>query len=257
MEIANNSLKPIIINAVSMGVRPLTEVLAFWECGSVAFNLEDQYSDIDLNILLSDECGTDSIYKVVESALESVSPIEASHSDPPGRYFKLKGGGDYLLVDVCIYRAGDLAERLDKTRHGNIIPLFDKGDWLRHESSPDVNRPLAIANRLKDHQTWFSVSQNFVWKAIFRDRQVEALAAYWGYTLKPLVELVRIKYCSHRWDFGMRYLEQDLPAVVYNELCCLMYIGKPSELPEHLSKAVTWAEQLLQELEIHSDSAPK
>ena len=104
---------------------------------------------------------------------------------------------------------------------------------------------------------WFSVSQSFVKKAIFRDRQVEALAAYWGYTLKPLVELIRIKYCPHRWDFGMRYLEHDLPAAVYNELCRLMYVGESGELEEYLSKATSWAEQLLQELESVTDPVPK
>ena len=94
-----------------------------------------------------------------------------------------------------------------------------------------------------------SMSQSFVQKAILRDRKIEALAAYWGYTLKPLVEILRIRYCPYRWDFGIRYLEQDLPGAVYKELCSLMYVGESDELAEHLSKATSWAEQLLRELE--------
>lgn len=257
MEITDSTLRNLIIEAVSKGLQSMPEVLAGWVCGSVAFNLEDEYSDIDLNFLVDDACSADSIYTVVESTLETVSPVKTTHSDPPGRYFKLKDGGDFLLVDVCIYHTGDLVERLDKTRHGNIIPLFDKGEWFRQESSAEPKRTAAIANRLKEHQAWFSVSQSFVQKAIFRDRQVEALAAYWGYTLKPLVELLRITYCPHRWDFGMRYLEQDLPGAVYNELCSLMYVGESDELAEYLSKATSWAERLLRGLENVTDSAPK
>ncbi len=257
MENADNNLKSIIIKAVSMGVQPLPEVLAGWECGSVAFNLEDKYSDIDLNILLMDGCNTDAIYGAVISALETVSPIEASHSEPPGRYFKLRDGGDYLLVDVCMYRTEELAERLDKSRHGNIIPLFDKGGWLTQGATSDLSRSVVIANRIKDHQMWFSVSQNFVRKAIFRNRQVEALAAYWGHTLKPLVELLRIKHCPDRWDFGMRYLEKDLPDTVYDKLCSIIFVGDPNDLTKNLSEATSWAEQLLLELGNVMDSSPK
>lgn len=90
-----------------------------------------------------------------------------------------------------------------------------------------------------------------------RDRQVEALAAFWRYTLKPLVELLRIKYCPHRWDFGMRYLEKDLPDSDYNKLCGIMFVGAPDELAEYLSEAMSWAEQLLRELENVTDASPK
>ena len=48
--------------------------------------------------------------------------------------------------------------------------------------------------RLEDLRAWFSVSQVFVRKAILRGQEAEALAAYWGYTLKPLVELLRMRF---------------------------------------------------------------
>jgi len=223
--------------------------LAAWESGSVAFDLVDEYSDIDLNFLLDDATEVDQLYAVVESALETVSPIAASHSAPPGRYFKLMDGGDFLLVDVCIFRTGNFRERLDIERHGRIRPLFDKGHWLRSDTSAGVSQVASRAKRLEDLEAWFSVSQNFVRKAIIRCQEVEALAAFWWYTLKPLVELLRMRYCPARWDFGMRYLPRDLPRPVYDELRDIMYVAESGDLAEHLAKATAWGERLLRELE--------
>jgi hypothetical protein len=50
----------------------LTQVLAGWESGSVAFDLVDEYSDIDLNFLLHDLAPIDPLYAVIESALDTV-----------------------------------------------------------------------------------------------------------------------------------------------------------------------------------------
>ena len=245
----DGTLRDRITDAVSNALRPLSHVLAGWESGSAAFDLVDEYSDIDLNFLLDDAAPEDEVYAAVESALESVSLIAARHAAPPGRYFKLLDGGDFLLVDVCIFRAEDLKERLDIERHGRVRPLFDKGQWLRGDASAGAAQTAGRAKRLEDLEAWFSVSQSFVRKAIIRGQEVEALAAFWGYTLRPLVELLRMRHCPARWDFGMRYLDRDLPGPVYDELRDLMFVGESDDLAEHLSKATAWGERLLRELQ--------
>lgn len=249
METDHGVLRRRIIKAVSDGLQPLAYVLAGWEGGSVAFDREDEYSDIDLNFLLDDTCPEDLFYMAVESALHTISSIVAIHSQPPGRYFKLQDSDDFLLVDVCIFHTEGLAECLDVERHGRIRPLFDKGEWLQGEPLAEGLRAVNRAKRLEEHLVWFSISQSFVRKAILRDQHVEALASYWGYTLKPLVELLRMRHCPPRWDFGMRYLERDLPEPVYNELRRLVFVGESDDLAEHLLKATAWAERLLRELE--------
>lgn len=257
METRDGALRNRITEAVRKALQPLTWVLAGWESGSVAFDREDEYSDIDLNFLLDDESPVGSLYAVVESALETVSPIVARHSAPPGRYFKLRDGGDFLLVDVCAFRAEDLAERLDVERHGRVRPLFDKGQWLRSDPSARMSQVARRAKRLEELEAWFSVSQNFVRKAIIRGQQAEALAAFWGYTLRPLVELLRMRYCPSRWDFGMRYLDRDLPDPVYDELRGIMFVGEFDDLAQHLSDATEWAERLLRELRGRVEPTPR
>jgi len=253
---APSNLRDRITDAVCKALLPLPHVLAGWEGGSAAFDLVDEYSDIDLNFLLDDAALVDPLYAVVESALDTVSPISASHSAPPGRYYKLSDGGDFLLVDVCIFQSRSFSECLDVERHGKIRPLFDKGRWLRSDTSSVVSQLSARAKRRDDLEEWFSVSQNFVRKAIIRGHEVEALAAFWGYTLKPLVELLRMRYCPARWDFGMRYLQRDLPRPVYDELRDIMFVGEFVDLAEQVAKAVEWGERLLRESEPVSEIEP-
>ena len=259
MEIHRNTLRDRIVSALSNALNSLPSVLACEVGGSAAIVLVDEYSDIDLTCLLDRANAEAPLYATVQSILEEVSPLVASHPEPPGRYVKLAAGGDFLLVDVCVFQKGAYVKYLDPERHGKFQPLFDKGEWLRFQPSERDSQETRRAKRSQDLEEWFSVSQSFVQKAIYRGQEAEALAAFWGYTLKPLVELLRMRYCSTRWDFGMRYLQRDLPDPIYDQLRDIMFVGDPSDLKEHHAKAVAWGELLLQELALSraGDPPPK
>ena len=79
----------------------------------------DGYSDIDLNVLVDDDVSFDLLYAAAEASLEAVSPITASHFVPPGRYYKLRDGGEFLLVDLSFFRAAAADHALDVERHGH------------------------------------------------------------------------------------------------------------------------------------------
>jgi hypothetical protein len=110
---------------------------------------------------------------------------------------------------------------------------------------------LAIkrARRYRELQAWFVVSQNFVRKAVLRGQRVEAMASFWAYTLKPLAELLRMRHCPVRWDFGMRYLDRDLPPTVYNEFRDLVFVRDLEDLEAKLASASAWGTSLLRELD--------
>jgi hypothetical protein len=247
MEPIDESLRDRIVSAVCSALQPLPSVLAGWEGGSAAFGAVDGYSDIDLNFLVDDDAACDLLYAAAEASLETVSPITASHFVPPGRYYKLKDGGPFLLVDLCFFRAGAPDHHLEVERHGHVRALFDKGDWLRARPLDEGALAAKRDKRYRELQAWFAVSQNFVRKAVLRGREAEALASFWSYTLKPLAELLRMRYCPARWDFGMRYLDRDLPPTVYNELRDLVFVRDLDELEAKLARASAWGAALLQE----------
>lgn len=98
-----------IVAALCAELEPLGELLAGWEGGSAALGTLDAYSDIDLNFLVGDTAAFDSLYQAAERSLATISPIVACHSVPPGRYYKLKDGGDFLLVDLCFFTLAPLS----------------------------------------------------------------------------------------------------------------------------------------------------
>jgi hypothetical protein len=196
-----------VSDAVTRALKAKPGVLAGWEGGSAAFNSLDAYSDIDLEYLVADDASLDELYASAEHALERVSPIIARHAPSLGRYYRLRDTDAFLLVDLVFLRVGDPDRRLETERHGEKRVLFDKGTWLQPMPLDERTLATARSRRLAELRTWFPMSQVFVRKAILRGQHVEAVNAYWACTLKPLADLLRIRYAPARWDFGVRYLD--------------------------------------------------
>lgn len=245
----DNATRDQIIGALCTELEPRGEVLACWEGGSAALGTLDAYSDIDLNFLVTDNASLDVLYESAERSLATVAPIVVSHSAPPGRYYKLKDIGEFLLVDLCFFRLGAAEHNLDVERHGRARSLFDKADWLCPRSVDHHSSGLKRQQRLTELASWFAVSQCFVRKEILRGKRAEAMAAFWGYTLRPLAEILRIRYCPVRWDFGMRYLDRDLPTTIYSRLCDLTFVRDLQDLEHKLDQASAWGRSLLDELD--------
>ena len=243
------SLRGRISKAVTEALRPLPAVFAGWEGGSAAFGAVDAYSDIDLGYLVADDASFEDLYALAETGMEAVSPITASHTPLQGRYYKLRDGGDFLLVDLMFHRVGAPDHHLDIERHGKRVPLFDKGDWLRPTPLDEAALAMRRDRRYRELQTWFPMSQVFVRKAILRGQHVEAVNAFWAATLKPLADLLRMRYCPVRWDFGVRYLDRDLPPAVYAQVRDLALVKDLGDLEVKLATATAWGTALLRELE--------
>jgi hypothetical protein len=245
----DKSLRDRISNAITQVLRPLPIVFAGWEGGSAAFGAVDEYSDIDLTYLVADDASPDLLYASAERAMEMVSPITGSHNAPPGRYYMLKDGGEFFLVDLSFLLAGAPDHYLEVERHGHILPLFDKGDWLLPRPLDDEALTTKRTKRFRELQIWFVPSQSFPRKAILRGQHAEAMNAYWMTTIKPLAELVRMRYCPVRWDFGMRYLDRDLPPAVYDRVRGLAFAKDLEDLKVKLSTATAWGTALLRDLD--------
>jgi hypothetical protein len=242
------AIRSEIVEALCAGLEPLPEVLAGWEGGSAAWGTSDEYSDLDLNFLVADDAPFEALYSCAERSLETVSRIALRHSVPPGRYYRLKDGGEFLLLDLCFFHQGAAEHNLEFERHGQVRQLFDKADWLRPRSVDEHALSLKRQQRREELSSWFPVSQSFVRKAILRGKRAEAMAAFWGYTLRPLAEILRMRYCPVRWDFGMRYLDRDLPTPIHDRFCDLLFVQNLEDLEHKLNEAAAWGGDLLDEL---------
>lgn len=247
MTTIDDDLRGAICVAVVEALRPYPDVLAGWEGGSAAFGVLDAYSDIDLNFLVTDGVSLDVLHATVEDALKKVSPISVSHSAPPGRYYKPRDGGEFLLLNLCFFRVGAADHHLDIDRHGDPKLLFDKVDWLRAPARGDAHA-VARQQRYAELQGWFLVSQSFVRKALLRGQHADAMGAYSGHTIRPLAELLRMRYCPVRWDIGMRYLDWDLPPLVYARFRDLLFVRNLQDLEVRVAAASAWGAELLRDM---------
>jgi hypothetical protein len=244
----NHALRARISDAVTEALKPHPAVFAGWEGGSAGFGSLDAYSDIDLEYLVADDASFDDLYTTAETALEAISPIVARHTPQLGRYYQLKDASEFLLVDLVFLRVGEPDRHLETERHGEKVVLFDKGTWLGRVALDHAALARGRTGRLRELQTWFPMSQAFVRKAILRAQHVEAVNAFWVCTLKPLADLLRMRYCPARWDFGVRYLDRDLPADVYAQVQELALVTNLDDLERKRAQAATWATALLEEL---------
>ena len=110
-----------------------------------------------------------------------------------------------------------------------------------------------MKERLSALRVTFDLFQILTLKELERRNDIEALAFYQGYTLRPLVEALRIRFAPTRYNFHTRYVQYDLPADVVQKLEALFFVKDVFDLRAKREQAERWFYQALDE--IHIDKA--
>ena len=84
---------------------------------------------------------------------------------------------------------------------------------------------------------------------MLRGDDVEATAMWMGQTLRPLVDLLRIRHNPERFDYGLRYTGYDLPQSARLELNALLWPRDGQDLLHKLEAASALFKRTLAELE--------
>jgi hypothetical protein len=114
--------------------------------------------------------------------------------------------------------------------------------------TPPTDRAVEIARRLDQLRITVPLFQSLVLKEIHRGNDIEAVAFYLSWSVRPLVELLRIKYCPQRYQFHTRYVHHDLPADVVARLRSFFFVRDLAELAARREDAELWATDLLADL---------
>jgi hypothetical protein len=243
-----------IVAALVAALEPLDFVNAVWQGGAVAFGRADQWSDIDLVIDAADDRCND-VWPAVESALAALSPIEVCFAIPAPplglhsqKFYRLRDAGPFLLVDVGVFPTSGKDKLLDSEVHGNAIVHFDRTGVTKQPPRDAADRAKEIAARVEQLRVTFPLFQSLVLKEIHRGRDIDAFAFYQAWAVRPLVELLRIRHCPQRYNFGPRYVEHDLPKDVVDRLRPLFFVRDLDDLRRRREEAEAWGNQLLAEL---------
>jgi len=244
-----------IIQTLVDTLKPLRYVHAFYEGGAIAFDRIDEWSDIDLYLVVDDE-KVNEAFLAVEKALKSLSPIkkklEVTQSPWPGlsqAFYKLKDASEYLLIDFVILKLSSPEKFLEPEIHGDVVFYFNKSNKV---SPPRLDRNALVKKlreRLERLRARFVMFNSFVQKEINRGNHLEAIDLYYAVTLATLVEALRIRFNPVHHDFKMRYIHYELPSETIERLKSLYFVRDEKELQEKYHEASKWFQKVMSEID--------
>ena len=212
------------------------EVHAVWLEGSHASGYADAYADIDMWID-ADADSEEEVFAAVRQGLLTLGPLDFEHGiDHPHpqirqRYYRLQGAPPYLFLDVCVQQHGR-STRLPS--HEPFRILYDPDGIVGVEAKQDM-RDIVQERVAVLRAGWWR--QVLVLKEVERGRLLEALGYYHTTVLEPLTELLRLRSCPEKHDYGLKHLYRDLPADVVKELEALYSVVTLAELPAAVARA--------------------
>lgn len=240
-----------IIQAIQQGLEPLEFVRAAWLGGSDATGRCDQWSDVDLLVIVEDET-VERTVAVIDAVLSGLSPIAHRHRllepTPHGHFqefISLRDADPCHLVDYVVIKRSSTGWFLEPERHGHQLVLFDKDGVAKPAVFDRAVHEAKMTQRLGSLQETFPLFQSFVKKAVLRGDLADAWYAYLVHTLRPLVEVARMRHCPDRFDYGFRYLDRDLPPAIRHEIESLLLPRSIQEIGELRDRAEALFDRLL------------
>lgn len=232
-----------MIDAIAGALEPRAWARAAWLSGSDATGRTDAWSDIDIQVLVEDDRVDDAL-ETVRGALAALSPIAHRHRLPEPtwhghaqEFLSLRDADPCHFVDLVVMRRSRGGRLLETERHGTALVLFDKHGDVRPEPFDRAAHDAKVEARVAELRQTFFLFQNLTTKAVRRGDVADAVQRFHAFTVRPLVELLRMRHCPDRFDFGLRYLDRDLPGDVRAEVVALMLPATLDAVEENRRRA--------------------
>lgn len=222
-----------------------------WLGGSDAFGRADGWSDVDAFILVraGEVEGAAGHFR---ASVEAVSPIAVELRMPMPTwhgfhqaFYQLADAPEHLMVDWLAVEVGQEHPWWQVERHGTPVVLFDKDGAVgpRHIDA-GANR-AAVVRRVEELRVRFRLFRHLAAKQAARGLPADGAGFYHTQVLRPLVDLLRCVHCPERYDYGLRYLRDDLPAEEYAAVCRLAYPRGVEDVPGFVEEAAKVFERAL------------
>ena len=244
--------REIIIKKLVAALEPADHIQAFWEGGAAAHNRTDEWSDIDLYMLVADE-KVDAAFQEVEKALAELSPIkqklevrQIQWPDVSQAFYRLEEANEYLIIDLAAIKTCSPEKFLTPEIHGNAVFYFNKPPEIKPTPLNKDEFIKKLNQRIEQLRARFKMFNNFVQKEINRGNLLEAIELYRTLTLATLLEALRIKHNPIHCDFKTRYIHYELPSGIIEELERLSFIENEKDLQDKYLQTTELAKQILE-----------
>jgi hypothetical protein len=229
-------------------------VLAMWEAGSHAFERADEYSDLDIGLLVREGALADA-WAAVDRALERIGGFDLRWENPvhifkgmTQRVYRLRDASPWLHLDIGVFQEPVDDLYLQTQRHGRAEVIFDRTGRIAPPPW-DADRHLRQTREALHQEIMrWTLYFGFFRKELARGRTIDAFGFYLGLTLRPVFNVLGMLHRPDRWDYGFRYAREDLPADVVARLERLCYIPSPGALEERLAEADRMFSETVDEL---------
>ena len=244
-----------ILDTLLDGVGKIPWILAVWSGGSDASGRTDELSDVDLFVIVEDE-RVEEAFEVLHAILARLSPIEVAWRMPSPtpfgceqEFLRLVGTQPCHMVDVVVMKRDDEELFLERERHGAPLVLLDRAGLATPVPLDRAKHLAKLQKRLPVLRKRFDLFQNLVTKAVARGARADAVHTYVNATLGPLVELLRMRHCPERYDYGLRYLDRDLPPELREEVEALALPPSLADVETYRQRAQALLEENLRALD--------
>ena len=233
-------------------LEPLDHVQAMWEAGAIAFDRVDDWSDMDLQVA-SDDDRVEDVFVVVEDTLRRLSVIDLKYRLPEPTwhghsqaFYRLEGASPFLMLDFVVMKAGAKDKFLQPEIHGRPFVYFDKTGVVRFDPFDAEALATTLRGRVGELRVLFDLFRVLTEKELNRGNVIEAAAFYQSYTLRPLVQALRILHDPTRHNFHTRYVHYDFPEEDVRRLAELFFVADAGELAAKRERADEWFQEVLE-----------
>jgi hypothetical protein len=224
--------------------------------GSAVTGGYDDHSDLDVEVLASPGEAVVTYRRLLDAALRDFEVHQVwelpEETWPDGRQAFLNltpDAGDMSrptrIIDLHVSDLADHHRCVDERRHGMPYVVHDPEGLveLRHDDEAELarRRTEAVEQIAARRQT----AEWLVNRAIARGHEPEAVAFHLQFGVNPLVRLLRIQHSPARHDFGLRYLDTDLPPGYAERVTALL---PGPDLADRARATFAWQDELIAEL---------
>ncbi|WP_293317931.1 nucleotidyltransferase domain-containing protein [Microcoleus sp. PH2017_15_JOR_U_A] len=127
-------MRQIILDKIVSTLQPLDFVLALWQGGSAAHGYTDEWSDLDIAVVVADNC-VEQAFEIVEKTIAEIGEIELKYrvQEPAWHgqsqcFWRLKETPPFLLIDFAVFRRSSRNEFLEIERQGQGASGIRRGE---------------------------------------------------------------------------------------------------------------------------------
>ncbi len=230
------------------------EVLAVWEGGSVATGFADEYSDLDLVIVVNDDFVEATFHEMDEFINEHYQTIRKFRVPEPTwhgfsqTFYQAENVPDLFYFDISVMKKSLEDKFLENSRHGYAKIWFEKEKFVKPVESKESDLEQRIKKFYKIATSTDFITILEIKKGIRRGLFTEAFPLYYGFIVRHIGILLNIIHRPHKVDFNLRYIYRDYPQKDLKLIEEALQVKNISELEEKFNFLLNKYEELKEEL---------